>query len=125
MKRLLALALLLLAACTANDNGTSRAGTLTLTLTSGGSSDGALVVIVSGGPVTSVSAPAGYQIASNADGEGTHVLIVGSVTTGVVATLAVPDVSRASAYVATVTQAADRTTFGLLDVARYHITVAP
>jgi len=125
MKRWLVGALLLLLACTSNENGAAHPGTLTLTLASGGSSDGALVVIVSGGPVTSVAAPANYQVASNADGEGTHLMVVGNITTGVVATLTVPDVTRASAYVATVIQASDRSSFGLLDAAHYRLTITP
>jgi hypothetical protein len=52
-------------------------------------------------------------------------MIVGSVTSGVLATLHVPDVSRASAYVVTVEQVADRDSFGLLDPARYQVTVGP
>src|ERR1019366_6608404 len=84
MNRFLVSALLVLVACSGNESAASHAGTLTLTLTSGGSSDGALVMIVSGGPVTSVSAPGSYQVASNADGEGTHIMVVGNIAPGVV-----------------------------------------
>lgn len=125
MKRLVLAGLVLVAACSADAGNAAQAGTLTLSLTAAGPNDGAIVVVVSGGSVVSVDAPAGYQIASNSDGGGTHVMIVGSVTSGVLATLHVPDVSRASAYVVTVEQVADRDSFGLLDPARYQVTVGP
>jgi hypothetical protein len=125
MKRLVLAGLVLVAACSADAGNAAQAGTLTLSLTAAGPNDGAIVVVVSGGSVVSVDAPAGYQIASNSDGRGTHVMIVGSVTSGVLATLHVPDVSRASAYVVTVEQVADRDSFGLLDPARYQVMVGP
>lgn len=125
MKRLVLAGFVLVAACSADAGNAAQAGTLTLSLTAAGPNDGAIVVVVSGGSVVSVDAPAGYQIASNSDGRGTHVMIVGSVTSGVLATLHVPDVSRASAYVVTVEQVADRDSFGLLDPARYQVTVGP
>jgi hypothetical protein len=125
MKRLVLAGLVLVAACSADAGNAAQAGTLTLSLTAAGPNDGAIVVVVSGGSVVSVDAPAAYQIASNSDGRGTHVMIVGSVTSGVLATLHVPDVSRASAYVVTVEQVADRDSFGLLDPARYQVTVGP
>ena len=123
MKRTVAAGLLLV--CATTDNGTPHAGTLSLTLTSGGTTDGAVVVIVSGGPVTSVAAPAAYQVASNADGEGTHIMVLGNIGSGVIATITVPDASQAGAYVATVVQVSDRGTFVLLDPVRYHVTLAP
>lgn len=118
-------ALLLVAACANDTANRAQSGTLTLTLTAGGVNDGALVLIVSGAPITSVDAPAGYQIASNADGQGTHIMVMGNIATGVIATISVPDVARASAYAVTVVQAADRTSFSLLDAAHYHVTVSP
>jgi hypothetical protein len=125
VRRWTSLGLLCLAACSGDGTATSHAGTLALTLTAGGGNDGAIVLLVSGGPVTQAGAPAGYEIGSNTDAAGTHLIIVGNLTAGVVATIAVPDVSRAAAYVVTVTQVADRTSFGLLDPARYNVTVGP
>lgn len=125
MKRLLLAAVLLVGACTADSGAGVHGGTLTLSLASGGTTDGALVLIVSGGPVTSVDAPAGYQIASNVDGQGTHIMVIGSVAAGPIATINVPDLSRASAYIATVVQVSDRGSFALLDAARYRVTVGP
>jgi hypothetical protein len=70
-----------------------------------------------------VDGPAEYQIASNTDASGTHIMIVGNISSGVVATLHVADISRASGYVATVEQVADRNSFALLDAARDQVTV--
>ena len=113
---------LCVAACSANDTA-PRPGNLTLSLPSSGDNDGAVVLVISGGPVTSVTPLQGSQAATNADGEGTHVMIVGNLTAGAIATIAVPDVSLAAAYVATVEQVSDRTTFALLDPVRYHVVI--
>lgn len=125
MNRFALAALVLAAACSADTGSAAQPGTLTLTLASAGSNDGAIVVLVSGGPVLSVDGPAGYQVASNTDASGTHLMIVGQVASGVLATLGVPDIARASAYVVTVEQVADRSSFGLLDPARDQVTVGP
>ena len=124
MRRLLILALLV-AGCTTDQTTMPTAGTLTLALTGAGNADGAMVLLVSGGPVTSVSAPTGYQVATNADGEGTHVLVLGNLSAGTLATVSVPDVSRASSYVVTVVQVSDRNSFGLLDPVTYHVSMHP
>jgi hypothetical protein len=121
--RLIAL-LLALGACSAS--GTADApqpGTLTLTLTTPATTDGAVVLVISGGPVTSVDPASSYQVASNADGEGTHLLITGNLASGVVATIHVPDRRGAAAYVATVNQVADRGSFALLDPATYQVAI--
>lgn len=125
MKRIALAAIILLAGCATDAGNAVHSGTLTLSLVGGGTSDGALVIVVSGGAVTSVGAPASYQVASNADGEGTHIMVVGNLVAGPIATIVVPDLTRASAYVVTVMQAADRSSFALLDAARYHVTIAP
>jgi hypothetical protein len=124
MKRCLVALSLLLAACAGGDAGAARAGTLTLRLAGGTGNDGAVLVIVSGGPVSSVDASAAYQVATNTDGAGTHVMVVGNLTAGAIATINVPDASRAPAYVATVVQVSDRTSFALLDPARYQVTIS-
>lgn len=125
MKRALMVLLLLGAACSSGgDAGASSGGTLRLLLSGGTGNEGAVLVIVSGGSVSSVSAPSGYQIATNVDGAGTHIMVMGNLAAGAVATIAVPDLSRAPAYVATVVQVADRTSFVLLDPARYQVTVS-
>jgi hypothetical protein len=120
------LALVALAAACSSDAGTvARPGTLTIRLTAAGPTDGAVVIVVSGGPVTSVDAPSQYQVASNADGSGTHLMVVGDIAVGALATITIPDLSRASSYVAVISQVADRASFGLLDPARDQATIGP
>jgi hypothetical protein len=125
MKRSFLIAACLIAGCSTDQGPGSNAGTLTLALTAGGGGAGAIVLVVSGGPVTAVAAPAGYQVASNVDGEGTHIMVLGNVASGALATINVPDVTRASAYVASVVQVSDRNTFGLLDPGPYVVSVRP
>ena len=123
MKRALLMLTLCAAACSPND-AAPQPGNLTLTLPSAGGNDGAVVLVISGGPVTSVTPLQGSQAATNVDGAGTHVMIVGNLTAGAIATIAVPDVSRATAYVATVEQVSDRSTFALLDPVHYRVAIS-
>ena len=122
MKRALVMALLL-AGCRGDSGLGPTPGILVISLTRPGTTDGAVVLTLSGGPVTAVHAPAGYQITSNSDGAGTHVLLVGDLRTGTVATVEIPDIAQALAYVAAVEQVADRTTFALLDAGPYRATI--
>ena len=96
----------------------SAGGALTLTLRASGGNDGALVLVVSGGPVSRVTPLTAYQATSTTDAAGTHILLVGNLTAGPLATLTIPDQGRAGAYVVTVQQVADRTTFALIDPVR-------
>ena len=125
MRRLACLALLLVAACSGDSTSPAHPGHLALTLTTAGTSDGAIVLVVSGGPVLDVTAPGAYQVASSAAPDGTHIMIVGDLSSGLLATIGVPDLSHAPAYVVTVQQVADRNSFGLLDPARDQVTSAP
>ena len=125
VKRWLVVTALLLAGCHNDGDPAATAGILTLALTSGGATDGAMVLVVSGGPIVSVAAPTGYQVATNADGEGTHVMVVGALSVGALATITVPDMSRAAGYVATVIQVSDRNSFALLDAGPYRVSVHP
>jgi len=124
VKRWLVACFICVAACSGDDASTPHAGTLAVTLAAGGPNDGALMLLVSGGPVTEVAA-SGYEIGSSADAKGTHIMVVGNVTAGTLATITVPDASRSASYVVTVEQAADRTSFALLDPAGYKVTVGP
>lgn len=117
--------LVLLGACRAGDSAVSpQPGTLTLTLTGGGSTDGAIVLTISGGAVTSVAGAAGYEVASNADVTGTHLMVVGNIANGKLATIEVPDISLAAGYVVSVSQVADRSSFALLDPGHYAVSIA-
>lgn len=121
MKRLACL-LVLLTACHSTVPGTVP-GTLTIHLESAGTNDGAMVLVVSGGPVQSVEAVGSYEVTSNTDEAGVHVMVVGNLVAGALVRLRVPDVSRASDYIAVIGQVADRTNFGLVDATGYRVTI--
>ena len=123
MKKLLFALVLLAAACRSDNPDGVQSGTLTVTLANSGSNDGAIVAVVSGGLVTHVAVPSGYEVTTNTDAAGTHMLITGNVAAGALATLTIPDIARKSAYSVTIEQAADRTTFALLDAAGYRATL--
>ena len=125
MKRVTGMGLLLLLGCSSHDAVSVHAGTLAVSLTTAGANDGAVVLVVSGAPVSSVAAAGGYDVTANTDGQGTHILVMGNVTAGAVAMINVPDLSLASTYVVTVEQVADRDNYGLLDPARYRASVGP
>ncbi len=121
MKRLACL-LFLLAACHATVPSTVP-GTLTVHLATAGTNDGAMVLVVSGGAVQSVEAVGSYEVTSYTDGAGVHLMVVGNLAAGALVRLKVPDVSRASDYVAVIGQVADRTSFGLIDATGYRVTI--
>jgi len=124
MKRLWLL-IPMLAGCAGDATAPPTPGTLTIRLATPNQNDGAVVVVVSGGPVNTVHAAGAFEVARQTDGAGTHVLVVGDLTEGPLVTIDIPDRSRANAYLATLEQVADRTTFALLDPASYHLTIAP
>lgn len=121
MKRLTCL-LLLLTACHSTVP-TAVPGTLTVHLASAGANDGAMVLVVSGGMVLSVEAAGSYEVTSTTDAAGVHLMVVGDLTDGALARLEVPDISRASDYLAVIGQVADRTNFGLVDATGYRVTI--
>ena len=98
-------------------------GTLTVHLASAGTNDGAMVLVVSGGPVQSIEAVGSYEVTSSTDEAGVHLMVVGNLAVGALVRLHVPDISRASEYIATIGQVADRTNFGLVDASGYRVTV--
>ena len=115
----------LLASCAGDATAPPTPGTLTIRLVTANQNNGAVVVVVSGGPVNSVHGAEGFEVARQTDGAGTHLLVVGNLIDGTLVTLNIPDRSRANAYVATLQQVADRTTFALLDPALFHLTITP
>lgn len=125
MKRLF-LGLCLLTACGGGEVvAVSTPGSLTLTLHTPGLNDGALVLVVSGGPVNAVHGSGALDVVKQTDGSGTHLMFIGDLAEGVIATIDIPDIGTAKAYVATVVQVADRTNFSLLDSGPYQLIIAP
>jgi hypothetical protein len=121
MKRLVLL-LVLLAACHP-DVPTTVPGSLTVRLAAAGANDGALVMVISGGEITSVQGAGTYEVTSFTDAAGVHVMVVGNLAGGSLVHLQVPDISRAADYLAVITQVADRNSFGLIDPSAYLLTI--
>lgn len=104
-------ALSVAAACSDDPTGSvSRAGTVTLRLTTPHADDGAMTFEVSGPPIDSASAANGSLLLfTRRSGGSTMVgVVVGVVTEGAVVTLQVPDVDAAAGYTARVLEVADR-----------------
>ncbi len=123
MKRVGVFLLLVLLAACHPDVPTATAGTLTVHLTAAGANDGAVVLVVSGGPVLSVEAVGSYEVTSTTDAAGVHLLVVGNIAQGSLLRLQVPDISKVHEYLASIGQVADRTTFGLVDAVGYRATI--
>lgn len=118
-------ALILLAGCGRKEPTGPVAGELVVTLTSPGATDGAVLLRLVG-PVAEVQAEGGYLVESAALSDGiTQIVVVGTIVSGPVARISIPDMSQASQYFGLVEQVADRGSFALLSVAGYSVTIAP
>ncbi|MBA2626659.1 MAG: hypothetical protein H0U85_01465 [Gemmatimonadales bacterium] len=102
------------------------AGIVRVILATPNADDGALIVTITGAPVSQVEpASSAYQVYSaQPDSLTTRVLLTGNITPGELLRLHVPDVRRAGAYHAVVTQAASGATFAQQQVGSYSLTVA-
>jgi hypothetical protein len=99
------------------------AGDLTLTLSSPGSSDGAILLRVTG-PIESVSGLGGLLVeGSPLPGGMWRIVVAGNVTAGPVARIRVPDMGAVDQYLAVVEQVAARGTFALLSTSGYAVEV--
>lgn len=120
--------LVLLAGCGAGDEGPPPpvAGDLLVTYFQGGPQAGAMLFTITGGTVASVTALSGVSltVTSSTPMPGTtRVIVLGTLQTGDILTVRVPDVSLASGYVARVNQVADDLTFSLIDPSQHTLTI--
>jgi hypothetical protein len=104
------------AACSGGDDGGTtppqpEPGVLTVSLTTPGTGDRALMVQVTGPELGAVEAASGsYVVHSRATGPGAvRAAVFGALGTGPLLRIQVPDVNRAAAYSATVVEVADET----------------
>ena len=112
MKRLIALCFaLLLGGCAGDNDGPAR---VYVVVDHTPATMGAMIITISGGPVSGMASPAG-EFTQYTDARGTHVLMAGPLAEGELFSFDIPDASTARAYVATVDQVADGTTYALLD----------
>ena len=118
---LICLASLVLMGCS-NSTGPA-AGSLEMTFSAQQANEGAVLVVVWGGPVDSVES-LGYPIYSARLGGDTLKLIVtGQLSSGPLARLHIPDSRQASTYNVRVAQVATRGTFVLKDLAGYAVSL--
>lgn len=103
---------------------TSTSGWLTVQLATPNANDGAVQFAVSGPGVDSIRTVPPYSghamVAVSGSG---HLVITGSIASGVVARVWVRDVSKAAQVTASVRAAATRNTYGLQDVSGYRALV--
>lgn len=85
-------------------------GALVVSLSTPNSDDGAILISISGGGIGSPSAESSTHVFySRATSPlATNAAVVGNITSGPLLRFNVPDVGRASSYVATISQVADR-----------------
>jgi hypothetical protein len=108
------------------DNGATP-GTLKVKLTTpNGGSDGAILFTVTGpAPLRSAAAAPGLRLFAEPLAAVNPFAVTGTLATGTLITIEVPDVSRASAYTATIQQVAANNTLLRPSLVGYSLTVVP
>lgn len=112
----------LLAGCSNNTGPV--AGALNVNISSPQHDDGALMLFVYGGPVDSVES-VGFPVYSVRSADSVKFIVTGSLGSGTVARIHVPDGRQASRYSAKVGQVAARVSYAPRDPATYSITLLP
>lgn len=96
------------------------AGDLTVSYSGTGGNDGALLLLVTGGPVEAVTPLSPYRVESAPAGtNATRAIVVGALSSGDILRLRVPDLGALANYRVRVEAVADRATFALLDPGPY------
>ncbi|HXE58322.1 MAG TPA: hypothetical protein VNK43_10000 [Gemmatimonadales bacterium] len=127
-KRLLVLGALVGAlglGCGGGDDGGPDGAQLDIVLTTPHLNDGAVLVRIEGGPIQAVTgAPQYTSYAAVVGNFAARVLVTGNITSGVIATITIPDSRQAGNYVAVVEQAAARDgNHGLQSTSGYSVAV--
>ena len=87
--------------------------------------DGAILLTVNGPGVLLSAAPgAGLRLFSQSFGTTTHLALTGTLTSGTILTIEVPDVAKASAYTATIQQVSTPA-YQLRTLTGYSLKVVP
>jgi hypothetical protein len=125
MRRLLTWATVLGLAAGCGDNGPGPGTGGDLLVSYSGTGDaGAMVVVISGGPVESVTAAGNQQVSFTSPYTNTtRVVILGDAGNGDLLRIRVPDLTQATAYSVRADQVADKTTFALIDPSRHTFSV--
>jgi hypothetical protein len=112
----------LLAGCSNNTGPV--AGALNVNISSPHHDDGALLLTVYGGPVDSVES-IGFHIYSIRAADSVKFIVTGSLGSGPVARIHIPDGRQASRYSARIGQVAGRVSYAPRDPANYSLTLQP
>jgi hypothetical protein len=106
----LALCGVVLTACGGDKGGGTQpqAGLLTVTLINAASAPGALMFTISGGEIDAVTAGSYATYQTSLSSTSRRILLTGNIVAGTLVQIQVPDVAKASNYVATVNQVAAR-----------------
>ena len=101
---------LALTACGKDGPASSKAGELTLSLTTPFADDGAILISITGPDIGTVRTTSGsLAVHSRAMAGGVRVAVFGDIASGSLLRIAVPDASQPSKYSATVIEVSDRT----------------
>ena len=113
----------ILASCTEPAGPTE--GTLLVTLAAPDNDDVAVLFTLSGGPVDSVESVGHLIYSARIDGNTVRVIVTGTLASGPLARIHIPDQRQMSGYLAIVNQVAAHTTYQQRDPSGYSLTVAP
>jgi hypothetical protein len=101
----------------------SERGVLLVSLATESTEGGAMLLDLTGGPVDSLKGESGYEAYGNVPASTATMLVVGNLTSGPIATLYIPDASRAPSYRVQVREVAARGTYALRDVSAYGVSL--
>lgn len=123
-----ALLLSLLASCGGGNGGPppSQAGDLIVTYFQGGPAVGAMLFTITGGPVQAVTARSGVQLqvsSASPAANTTRVIVTGTLSTGDILNVRVPDVTLSTSYTVSVEQVADNLTYSLIELSGHTLTI--
>ena len=99
-------------------------GFVNITLTTPNSNDGALLLTLSGGAVDSLAATAGTIFFASTGTNTFKVMVAGTIADGPVVRFWMPDRRNVAQYVATLEQAAVRSTYVQQDIGGYSLSIA-
>lgn len=113
----------------ANTGGTEPVSTINpgfvnVTLATPNSNDGALLLTLSGGTMDSLTASAGTIFFASTGTNTFRVMVAGTIGDGPVVRFWMPDRRNVSQYVATLEQAAVRSTYEQQDIGGYSLSIA-
>jgi hypothetical protein len=121
---LLTAALIVGVACGGDEPAGPVAGDLTVSYAPSSGTDGAVLLLITGGPVGSITPTGSLQAAAaTAGANATRVVVTGALVGGDLFRIRVPDVGAAADYSVRIEAVADLNTFALIDPAGYTAAV--